>query len=90
MRTMRTINDSGTLERSLSPVLSSNGNQKFTREQIFCLKYTGQELPEEDIFRSIDAYSPSGLKKKLPYTAQNERKYKKFKNSLKKYCKQAV
>jgi len=58
---------------------------KMTREQIFALKFKGVTLPDEEIFKSLQAYSPTGRPKRIPATAVNLFKYEKFLKSMKRY-----
>ena len=45
---------------------------------------------DNDIFRTIKAFSPTGKMKRLPYTKYNKMRYERFLYSMKSYLKQAA
>ena len=49
-----------------------------SREEIFARKFTGQEIEESDIFKSLRTYSPSGKQKSISITPLNLIKFEQF------------
>lgn len=45
------------------------------REEVFALKFQGIDISEDQMFKSLPAYSPTGMPKRLPATPANLYKY---------------
>ena len=58
------------------------------REEVFALKFQGIDISEEQMFKTLPAFSPTGMPKRLPATPVNLYKYQKYLNSLKKYIEE--
>lgn len=57
---------------------------KYSREEIFALKFTGQNVPDNAIFKTFQAYSPTSRPKRIACSPLNFQKYAKFIVSMKK------
>ena len=44
---------------------------RMPREKIFALKFNGVPLEDSEVFKSITAYSPTGMPKRLAATEAN-------------------
>lgn len=61
-----------------------------SREQIFALKFKGKAVPDNEIFKTIQAFSPTGAPKQLPATPENLERYRKFLESKERYAAMKV
>ena len=46
------------------------------------------QISDEHIFKSLKAFSPTGMPKSLPATLENIKKYQKFLLSMKRFMEQ--
>ena len=72
-------------ESPLGPEFRKRFEDKLTREEIFAAMFKGDRIKETSMFKTITAYSPTGMPKKLPATPENLMKYEKYVISLKRY-----
>ena len=56
-----------------------------TPEQIFALKFMGRPVNKNQIFKSLDGFSPTAKPKTIPITPLNLIKFEKFLTSARKY-----
>jgi hypothetical protein len=58
---------------------------KIKRDEVFALKFQGVPIEQDEIFKSITAFSPTGNPKSLPATQTNLLKYEQHLRSKKRY-----
>ena len=62
---------------------------RLTRDQIFALKFAGEIVYDNDIFKTLKAYTPTGMEKRLASTKFNMMRYERFLKSMKTYMSKA-